>query len=84
MSKKFRYPDQMSNTSEIITEEETIMEPEVVLELPKLDFSHWFDRKVKAGKIRVHQRDSLLVFLKKQGLSELEAVSVYDKAFLKF
>lgn len=50
----------------------------------KVPFAHWFDKLVKSGKIRAHQDEALLVFLKKQGLKAAEDENVYNRAFEKF
>lgn len=51
---------------------------------PKMPFSVWFDRLVKAGKIRDYQDEALLVFFKKKGLKSSEDVDTYNKAFENF
>jgi hypothetical protein len=63
-----------------ILEEEELMVPEK----PKISFAHWFDKMKKAKKIRDWQEDGLLVFLKKQGLSDAEDEDSYNEAFKKF
>ena len=50
----------------------------------RVPFGIWFDGKVKAHKIKPHQKAALLVFFKKQGLSALENPDKYEEAFKKF
>jgi hypothetical protein len=53
-------------------------------EIVKIPFAHWFSEKVKSGKLRHYQDEALLVFLKKQGLGELESADNYEAALKKF
>lgn len=53
-------------------------------ERPKVPFTTWFDKMMKAGKVRDHQDEALLVFFKKQGLKTLESEEKYNDAFKKF
>lgn len=55
-----------------------------VLEERTLSYPHWFDLKLKQGEVSFYQIDSLLVFFKKKGLTEIENPDSYEKAFLKF
>ena len=51
---------------------------------PKITFEHWFDKALKAGKVRHYQDEALLVFFKKQGLKNTEIEDQYNKAFKNF
>lgn len=51
---------------------------------PKIPFDHWFDGKVKAGKLRHYQDEALLVFFAKRGLKDNEDEDSYNKALEKF
>ncbi len=53
-------------------------------EKPKVPFTTWFDKMMKAGKVRDHQDEALLVYFKKQGLKNLEPEEKYNEAFKKF
>lgn len=49
---------------------------------PKIPFGHWFDTKVKAGRLKFYQDEALLVFVAKRGYTELEDEDIYE-ALLK-
>lgn len=69
------------------SEDSDFEEPEVVAPVivsPKIPFSTWFDRQVKAGRVKAHQSSALLVFFKKQGLKESGSVEDYNSAFARF
>lgn len=51
---------------------------------PKIPFAHWFDKQLRAGKVRDYQDEALLVFFKKQGLKNLEDEEKYDAALERF
>lgn len=53
-------------------------------EKPKMHFSFWFDKKLSEGEVRFYQDEALLVYFKKQGLTENEDESSYDRAFETF
>jgi hypothetical protein len=53
-------------------------------QVQKIPFSVWFDRMMKAGKVKFWQEESLLVYMRKQGLSNAEAEDLYCDALKKF
>lgn len=55
-----------------------------VIEVPKVSFQYWFNENLKRHKVRFWQDDAILVFFKKQGLTENEIQDTYDKAFERF
>jgi len=64
--------------------EEKIEEKPIVKETPKVNFQAWFNKKLKKKQVRFWQDEGLLVFFKKQGLTEAEAEDLYDEALERF
>lgn len=64
-------------------DEELAYQPEPQLK-PQIPFSHWFDGKVKSGKLRDYQDEALLVFFSKRGLKDIEDEDSYNKALETF
>ncbi len=66
-------------------EDDALLQDEKVIKVrPKMPFQYWFDKALKAGKIRAHQEAALLVFFNKQGLSKIEDEDKYNEAFKSF
>jgi hypothetical protein len=76
----------MSKKSKFYTDsdEPTQTEEVVVPERPKIPFSQWFNRKVSEGRLKHYQDEALLIFLKKQGLSEIEDEDQYNRTLNTF
>lgn len=50
----------------------------------KMPFSVWFNKMLKRGKVKYWQEEPLLVYMRKQGLSQAEAEDQYSEVLKKF
>lgn len=82
MSKKRK----QDSTELNLTSENSLVsaEAEDTNEQPPIPFVHWFDKQLKAGKVKFYQDEALLVFFKKQGLKSIEDEDLYNEAFERF
>ena len=65
--------------------EETLEKPRKTLESkPKMALTSWFGLKLSEKALRPTQRLEIEIFMKKQGLSEMEEKEKYDKAYSRF
>ena len=69
---------------DVVDSTEEISIPKVVVVKPKISFQAWFIKQTKLGKLRFYQDDAVLVFFKKNGLTETEDPDRYQECFKKF
>ena len=51
---------------------------------PKIAFESWFASKLAKKQVKFYQDEALLVFMRKQGLKDVENPDLYEEAFKKF
>jgi hypothetical protein len=83
MAKKLNKETILTVVEDKPEDQKTYPEDQEIIEF-KIPLAHWFDEKVKSGQARKHQFNSISIFFKKKGLSEIENPDRYEEYYRSF